>query len=340
VIGDCPHAVGVTNRRPAELEYNNGSGRWHAQSLRVPGAPAGAGSVTVRGVNRPMSNRQRAEVASERRRRTRSESERRQRRRQVVAIIVVAGLVLSSGGAIIASIILSATGRDTTTPTTVADATDPPPAVLDLPAPGAVATTTSCPPEVDAPERTTSFPGAPPVCIATTADGGIDTSVDYVAVVSTSVGDLTYLLSTAVAPDAVNSFVFLARYGYFNGSPFDTVLEQSWAQAGSVFAGEVPGGNGAPPGWTVPSETPEGGMVATPGMLGMAAGPGGQVDPGRLVVALGPGAGSLPEATPFFGVLLDGSDALAALFGAGTPSGRPRAAVDINAITVTEAPQS
>jgi len=287
-----------------------------------------------------MSNRQRAEAVDHRRRRGRSESERRQRRRQVVAIVVVAGLVLSSGGAIIASIILSATGRDATPPTTVADAADVPPAVLDLPPPGAAATTVVCPPEDGADVRTTSFPGAPPVCIAATGDGGIDTSVDYVAVVSTSVGDLTYLLSTAVAPEAVNSFVFLARYGYFNGSPFDTALEQSWAQAGSVFAGEVPGGDNAVPGWTVPRETPDGGMVATPGMLGMAAGASGQVDPGRLVVALGPGAGSLPEATPFFGVLLDGSDALAALFGAGTPSGRPRAAVAINAVSVTEAPRT
>jgi cyclophilin family peptidyl-prolyl cis-trans isomerase len=211
------------------------------------------------------------------------------------------------------------------------------PVTLDLPAVGATAGDPVPCPEPGTP-RTTSFAGGVPVCVATTADGAIDTSVDYLAVVSTTAGDLTYLLTTERAPQSVNSFVVLARYGYWDGAPFDVITPLAWAEVGASFAGapRSPDASGAEagPGWVVPRESPEQGMVSTPGMLGMVTDADGASQAGRLVVALGDGAAELPVATTFFGVMLDGTSTLAAIQRAGRADGRPTAAVVVTGITV------
>jgi cyclophilin family peptidyl-prolyl cis-trans isomerase len=288
---------------------------------------------------RPTSKRQRSDDAShQRRHRAHTAAERAQRRRKVVATVVVAGLLLSSGGAVVAVVLSSLGGGSSPAPTT--SIPTPPttstadPVVLPLPAVGASADTDlPCPAPDGSSPRTTSFAGPPPLCLPTTPDGSIDTSVNLTAVVTTTAGDLTYLLSTQRAPQTVNSFVFLAGYGYFDDAPFDVITPLAWAEAGTNFI-DAPYTAAAGPGWLVQRESPEQGMVSTPGMLAMATAPDGSSQPGRLLVALGDRAAALPVATTFFGVLLDGTSTLAAIQRSGREDGLPTAAVLIKQITI------
>jgi cyclophilin family peptidyl-prolyl cis-trans isomerase len=259
------------------------------------------------------------------------------RRRQIVVGLVVAALVLSSGGAVLVAIISSLSSSSPTTSSlpTRPSLPDSPAIELALPQPGVTATEdVACPAADGSAVRTTSFIGSPPVCLATTPEGVIDGTVTYRAIVTTSAGPLTYLLTTAATPQTVNSFVVLARYGYWDGAPFDSIVPLAWAETGGRFAGGSAGDPG--PGWTVSRESPGPGMVSTPGMLGMATTSNGDSDPGRLVVALGEGAGNLPVATTFFGVLLDGTATLTALQRAGTLTGSPSQAVTIERIVIEQ----
>jgi len=89
----------------------------------------------------------------------------------------------------------------------------------------------------------------------------IDPAASYVAVIKTAKGDIHVQLDAARAPQTVNSFVFLARDGYFDGVTFHRVIPGFVAQAGD------PTGTGAGnPGYTIPDEqndlTHEAGVIA------------------------------------------------------------------------------
>jgi cyclophilin family peptidyl-prolyl cis-trans isomerase len=65
----------------------------------------------------------------------------------------------------------------------------------------------------------------------------IDPSKKYTATIKTTEGDITLELYPDQAPEAVNAFVFLAKDGYYNGTPFmELVKDQNgskfYAQAG------------------------------------------------------------------------------------------------------------
>jgi peptidylprolyl isomerase len=269
----------------------------------------------------------------------RSPAQRQMRRRQIVVGLVVGALVLSSGGAVVVGIIgaMGSSSPPATSLPSRPSVTDGTPAELVLPDAGEVAASElPCPLSDGSSPRITSFVGPPPTCLVTTADGAIDPAVSYRAVIRTTAGDLTYLLTTRVTPQTVNSFVFLARYGYWDGAPFDSVIPLAWAETGSRFAGAGDASIDDGPGWTVGRESPPEGMVSTPGMLAMGTTPSGDSTPGRLLVALGEGSGNLPVATTFFGVLLDGTTTLAALQRAGSRSGVPTQVVTVERITIEQ----
>jgi cyclophilin family peptidyl-prolyl cis-trans isomerase len=65
----------------------------------------------------------------------------------------------------------------------------------------------------------------------------IDTTKRYVATITTPKGDIQMELYPDQAPEAVNAFVFLARDGYYNGTPFMELVKNPdgtkfYAQAG------------------------------------------------------------------------------------------------------------
>ncbi|MCH8814092.1 MAG: peptidylprolyl isomerase [Chloroflexi bacterium] len=91
----------------------------------------------------------------------------------------------------------------------------------------------------------------------------IDTSKTYTAIVKTERGDITIQLRPDLAPEHVNSFVFLAREGFYDGVTFHRVIPGFVAQAGDP-TGTGSGG----PGYTVPAEFSDEKFVR--GTLGMA----------------------------------------------------------------------
>jgi cyclophilin family peptidyl-prolyl cis-trans isomerase len=87
----------------------------------------------------------------------------------------------------------------------------------------------------------------------------------YTATLETSCGDIVIELLADSAPETVNSFVFLAQEGYFDGTRIhrlDTSLD--------VIQGGDPVGTGTSgPGYTIPDEL-EGGETYGPGVFAMA----------------------------------------------------------------------
>lgn len=110
--------------------------------------------------------------------------------------------------------------------------------------------------EPDLPEQYDSAP-----------DMTIDVSTAYSAVLRTQRGEIKVRLLPELAPQSVNSFVFLAREGFFDGCTFHRVVPGFVAQTGDP-TGRGTGG----PGYTVPDEISDRSFEA--GTLGMAnAGP-------------------------------------------------------------------
>jgi len=95
----------------------------------------------------------------------------------------------------------------------------------------------------------------------------IDPAGQYRAVLHTADGDITLRLLPAIAPQSVNSFVFLALEGFYDGCTFHRVLPGFVAQGGDP-TGTGTGG----PGYRLPDELSDRPFEA--GAVGMAnAGP-------------------------------------------------------------------
>jgi cyclophilin family peptidyl-prolyl cis-trans isomerase len=97
----------------------------------------------------------------------------------------------------------------------------------------------------------------------------VDPNKQYLVTLHTEKGDITLELFADKAPLAVNSFLFLAKQGWFDGVTFHRVIPGFVAQAGD------PSGTGyGGPGYAFDNET-TGLAFDGPGMVGMAnAGPG------------------------------------------------------------------
>jgi cyclophilin family peptidyl-prolyl cis-trans isomerase len=97
----------------------------------------------------------------------------------------------------------------------------------------------------------------------------LDPNADYYASVVTEKGTIRIRLFAEEAPETVNSFVFLARDGYFDGTTFHRVIEGFMAQGGDP-TGTGTGG----PGYMIPDEFHPDLRHDRPGILSMAnAGP-------------------------------------------------------------------
>jgi len=122
------------------------------------------------------------------------------------------------------------------------------------------------------------------------------------AVLTTSCGEVTIELDANVAPVAVNSFVFLAEQGYFDGSVSHRVVPGFMIQAGDPTATGRSG-----PGYLLPDELPEDGFVYTRGTVAMAnAGPNTSGSQFFLMLA----DVGLPPAYSVFGTVISGLDVL------------------------------
>ncbi len=104
-----------------------------------------------------------------------------------------------------------------------------------------VAVPSTCPLPDDAPTTAKAFVSAPIDCI--------DPKARYRAVITTSEGEFTIELDQQRAPLATNSFVFLARKGFYNRLTFHRVVPGFIVQGGDPKANGTGG-----PGYTIPDE--------------------------------------------------------------------------------------
>ncbi len=176
-----------------------------------------------------------------------------------------------------------------------------------------------CPDPDGSSEKTRTFDADPGYCLE---DGA-----RYQAVMETSKGRMLFDLSSDRAPTTVNSFVFLARYHYFDGIGFHRIIP------GFVVQGGDPTGSGAGgPGYRFRDELPKPGEYRI-GSLAMAnAGP--NTNGSQFFIISGPSGVQLPPSYSLFGQLVEGEEVLSQLDKAGSPSGKPQETCTIDSVTI------
>jgi cyclophilin family peptidyl-prolyl cis-trans isomerase len=131
----------------------------------------------------------------------------------------------------------------------------------------------------------------------------IDPSKQYFATLHTEKGDIKLELYAREAPLAVNSFIFLARHGWFDGVTFHRVLPGFVAQAGDPSSTGFGG-----PGYAFDNEISPDLQFDGPGVLGMAnAGPGSNGSQFFITYAAAP---RLNGGYTVFGRVISGMDVL------------------------------
>ncbi|MFN0029168.1 MAG: peptidylprolyl isomerase [Acidimicrobiales bacterium] len=246
------------------------------------------------------------------------------RRRVFQGVLVVGGLLLAAlvyslvaGGSddqeSAASTTVDPTATTAADPTASTEATAP---TVPVTAPAAGATLTgptTCPPSDGSAERTTTFSSAPPTCI--------DTAKTYRAKVTTSEGELTIDLNNDKAPLAVNNFVVLSRFNYYDGLPFHRIVTGFVAQVGDANPREGQMGTGGP-GYTFADELYAAGADYVPGVVAMAnSGP--NTNGSQFFINVMPATAASPFANnavyTIFGTVTEGMDTtVAAIMAAGT----------------------
>jgi len=180
-----------------------------------------------------------------------------------------------------------------------------------------------CPKTDGTSPKQATFPTAPTMCI--------DTSKTYTVTVVTNLGSYTATLDPAKAPIAVNSFVYLARYHFFDNTPCHRIIKGFVVQCGDP-TGKGDGG----PGYSFADELPKAGEYKL-GSLAMAnSGP--NTNGSQFFVVTGDQGVALPPSYTLFGQVTDGLDTtIKALDAEGTAgAGTPKDKVTINKVTVTE----
>ncbi|MDP9420236.1 MAG: peptidylprolyl isomerase [Actinomycetota bacterium] len=209
-----------------------------------------------------------------------------QRRRARVAVGLLATLAILFLG-VLGSVVTNEAAQEQPGPTT---------SVSAAPATGSRSTE---PPPCPAPDgssgRRTVFDRAPEMCI--------DVGKSYQARFVTTAGTFVATLDPQRSPLAVNNFVFLARYHFYDGLPFHRVVPGFYAQSGA------PDGAAVGPGYSYADDPlPERGEYQV-GSLVMAherADDNGS----QFVIWLGPEAAELDPVFPLFGQVVEGLDVL------------------------------
>ena len=244
-----------------------------------------------------------------------------------VVIVLVVILVSRPGSK-------SAKPPTTTAPATTAPATTAPSTTQPL---TSVAVAPTCPPASGASKRVVWFSAAPGSCISKTA------VVD--AVFKTSVGSFTVRMDAASSYAAVNNFVFLARYKYFDGTFFHRVIPGFVVQGGDP-TGLGTGGPHALPGYSFTGNTPPKSCTTKPtqaacyypGDIAMANSTGPTTDGSQFFIVLPGGQKTLDSEPNYtdFGKVTSGLSVVEKIGAYGSSSGTPSVKVYLLTVTVTQ----
>jgi cyclophilin family peptidyl-prolyl cis-trans isomerase len=170
---------------------------------------------------------------------------------------------------------------------------------------GAIPGPLGCPNIDGTSDRVSAFTSAPIDCL--------DPKATYVAEIKTAQGVVRIDLDQKAAPRAVNVFVYLARYKFYDGLTFHRVIPNFIIQGGD------PLGNGrGGPGFTFDDELPStrGYPVGSVAMANLGPNANGS----QFFIVSGELGLQLPPSYTLFGQVSKGRDVLSAIEGLGTPA--------------------
>jgi peptidyl-prolyl cis-trans isomerase B (cyclophilin B) len=157
----------------------------------------------------------------------------------------------------------------------------------------------------------------------------IDQSKDYIAVMKTSCGTIELELYAGQTPKTVNSFVFLAREGFFDGLTFHRIIPDFVIQGGDP---EGTGSGG--PGYQFEDEIVKELRFDRPGLLAMAnSGP--DTNGSQFFITTGEPK-HLNGKHTIFGEVTDGMKVVKEIESRGTSAGSPTETVYIEKVTIKE----
>ncbi|MGZ5297222.1 MAG: peptidylprolyl isomerase [Actinomycetota bacterium] len=255
-----------------------------------------------------------------------------------VILLVAAGMIIFKGGdatEATASPTVSPSGSPSAGPTPQGKPGTQTGTVDPQPAPAKVACGAEAPEGAGNPKP--QFAGPPPM--------KIDPNTTYIARMVTSCGTIVIELDPKIAPQTVNSFVFLANHRYFDGQylhRIDTSID--------VLQGGDPTGTGSGgPGYAIPDEL-QGGETYAPGVFAMANA-GADTGGSQFFIITGENGHNLDSNPNYtiFGNIIRGLDVAQRIqklpiadpqaAAQGDISGQaPKEAVYIDSVTITEKP--
>ena len=166
----------------------------------------------------------------------------------------------------------------------------------------------------------------------------IDTAKRYTATMVTSHGTMVIALDPLAAPKTVNSFVFLARYHYFDLTVFHRVIP------GFVVQGGDPTGTGeGGPGYSFTGNTPPASCKAKSDCypvwgIAMANSTGPSTNGSQFFIVL-PGGQTTLDSEPnytLFGQVISGTKVVAKIGADGSSSGTPTVLHHIVKVTIAQ----
>lgn len=147
---------------------------------------------------------------------------------------------------------------------------------------------------------------APPPNTATTYPAAADQALEapVTVVLETSCGEITLTLDPSAAPQTVNSFVFLAREGFYDGTIFHRIMPGFMIQGGDPLAAGF-GGSG----YALPDEFPPPDFVYERGVVAMANSGRGTTG-SQFFIVIGADAASLSNTYTVIGTVTAGDETL------------------------------
>ncbi len=149
----------------------------------------------------------------------------------------------------------------------------------------------------------------------------IDPAKTYMAVIDTSCGSIEIELAAATSPNTVNSFVFLARQGFYNGLEFHRIVRDFAIQGGD------PMGNGTGSSNYKTLDPPPPGFTYVQGTVAMAKTQAEPPGTGGSQFFIVPGNAAAATLTPDYAVLgkvVGGQDAVSRLNSVATEPADPQ----------------
>lgn len=136
----------------------------------------------------------------------------------------------------------------------------------------------------------------------------IDVDSTVTATVTTSCGDLVITLDPTISPESVQSFVFLARAGFYDGTVFHRIASDFVVQGGDPEANGTGG-----PGYSVADEYPTEDYEYVENTVAMANSNRPGTTGSQFFISLSDATSSLTNTYNVLGTLTGGEDVLAAI---------------------------